>query len=350
MEKKFTDIATEKRVFFRPKIAIVLFVLILLIIPFYESKRVIIWGTQRETQEKNIFRSLVLLYAEKAEELKQKLGLDKFFEEEHSFWLKLKKSPVAAQVSPVVRGKTPDEEQKEKNDRTEEPPDTNFLAGIKPPYRILIIGDSFMAVYGGVGDPLEKELLSYKEVTVSRKGKVSSGLSRPDYFNWPLTLKELIAQYNPNVTVVMLGSNDAQALTTAKGEVVVNFVKVGTEEWNTEYASRISNLIDICRENNTVVFWIGLPIMKDKDYSEKTSNLNSIYEREAQKYDNAYFISTWSLLADENGDFAAYLPDEKGRYRSTRASDDIHLTYFGGSILIKEVTKTMEQVLKLEQK
>lgn len=359
--------------FSRPLTAILLFLFIFLAVPFYESKRAVIWETQREGQPENIFRSIVLTYAFKAEEAKKTLGLADFFEQEHLFWLRFKKSPVVFQKSAAGEGS---EEKKaiEEEAAVNLKEDAEGIAGesgreiaeegageiameekneiipapkLESPLRILLIGDSFMAVSGGVGELLEKALLNYKDAAVVRRGKVSSGLSRPDYFNWHLTAAELISQYNPNIAVVMVGSNDAQSITTSTGEVIAFY---GGGKWNEEYAGRVSNLLKIFEEKNIIVFWLGLPVMKDPAYSDRMKNLNSIYEKVVQERKNAHFISLWELFADEYGNYVSYLTDSKGKYRLARGSDGIHLSYFGGEIAIREIIKKIGEKINLESK
>lgn len=55
------------------------------------------WQTQGQTQTKNIFRSLLLFYAEESEKLKREFGLDEFFRKESAFWKKIKESPLIFQ-------------------------------------------------------------------------------------------------------------------------------------------------------------------------------------------------------------------------------------------------------------
>jgi len=208
--------------------------------------------------------------------------------------VKLKKSPVIFQETRAQKDEPGEEENRKIIKKKEEEKKELFYK--EAPYKILIIGDSFIAVYGGVGDPLERELLKFKDVKVYRLGRVASGLSRPDYFNWQLTVKELIAQQNPNIVIIMLGMNDAQALTTPEGKVVVNYVKFGKDEWKNEYGKRVENLLAILKEHKILVFWVGLPIMKNKSFSDRIEILNLIYEEVPMNYKNAYFISTQNLL------------------------------------------------------
>lgn len=342
--------------FTSPKLAILVFVFMISLVPFYESKRVVIWETQRVAQGDNVFRDGVLKYASFSELLKQKLGLDYFFDKEHEFWLELKKSSILFDKSETLGviyengeekniGSLP---QKPAEEKQEEIINTDQLleTKLKPPFRILILGDSFIAVGGGIGNPLESELLKYKDLEVKRLGKVSSGLSRPEYFNWNLTAEELISQSNPKVAIMMFGSNDNQGLVTSEGKVI----SYGKEGWNEEYSKRASDFLNIFEKNNITVFWIGLPVMKEENFSKKMQNLNLIYEAEVKKHKNSYFIPTWDLLDDGQGNYTAYLPDETGQYKLARVSDGIHLQFFGGRIIVKEVIKKMEEKLILEIK
>lgn len=212
--------------------------------------------------------------------------------------------------------------------------------------RVLILGDSFMALGGGIGNPLERDLLFYKDIEVNRFGKVSSGLSQPNFFNWNIEAAKLIAQYNPNVAIIMLGANDNQNLKTAAGK----FIWYGNPGWNEEYAKRLNTFLQIFEDNKITVFWVGIPIMRDAEFSNEMNNLNSIYEKEIQNYKNMYFISTWKLLVDESGNYTDYLPDANGQLRLARVRDGIHVQYFAGGIISKEIISRMSEVIKLELK
>jgi len=305
---------------------------------------------------------LILIYAKESEKLKKEVGLDVFFEKESSFWKAFKEPPLVFQptitesAEKIKLEETPEEivrKEEEKKIEEKEILTQKIEEKIKLPpkyyasYRFLIIGDSFIAVRGGMGEILEGELLNYKDVTVKRVGVVSSGLSRPDYFNWEVKTIELIFRYKPNIAVVMLSSNDAQSITTSKGDLITYF---GSPNWNEEYAKRVSSLLDIFEKNNITTFWIGFPIMKNKAYSERIKNLNSIYEKECQKRKNAYFFSTRELLADEKGNYLSSLPDEKGISRALRQSDGIHLTYFGGKMVVNEFLNVLNGLTGMEAK
>ena len=64
------------------KIAIIIFVLVIIIVPFYESKKIIIWQSQDDGQKYNVFSSFALQYAVLSEEIKKGTGLGTFFNAE----------------------------------------------------------------------------------------------------------------------------------------------------------------------------------------------------------------------------------------------------------------------------
>ena len=50
-------------------------------------------------------------------------------------------------------------------------------------------------------------------ITATYDGKVSTGLARPDYYNWPARVLEQLSQQDADVVVLHFGANDHQNLT-----------------------------------------------------------------------------------------------------------------------------------------
>lgn len=87
--------------------------------------------------------------------------------------------------------------------------------------------------------------------------------------------------------------------------------------------------------------------MPEGNYGNGIKYLNSLFEDEVSKHKNCFFISNWNLLADKEGNYSAYLPDLKGINQLARVSDGIHLTYFGGNILVKNAVKIITEKINL---
>lgn len=223
------------------------------------------------------------------------------------------------------------------------PPVPRFIP-LSPPYNILILGDSFIAER--IGPELEKTLSDFQNVSVSRVGIYSTGLTRPDYFNWNVKIKELIDAHAPNVAIIMFGANDAQNTYDDAGSAVL----YGTAAWDNLYSVRIRAILDTLRANNVTVFWIGIPIPRSETYRERMNHLNTLYENSVMTLKQAIFIPTWNTLADTNGEYTEYLPDEKGIERRIRASDGIHPTAFGAEIVARAIIEELRKHLTLIEK
>ena len=62
------------------------------------------------------------------------------------------------------------------------------------PLRVLIVGDSIGLDMGG---PLQSDLAGTGVVNAALDGRESTGLTRPDYFNWPAELTADLRRRTP---------------------------------------------------------------------------------------------------------------------------------------------------------
>lgn len=204
-----------------------------------------------------------------------------------------------------------------------------------PPFKVLVVGDSFMAER--MGPKLEKALSGYASTTIFREGIYSTGLSRQDYFDWEKEISALMEKHNPNVAVVMFGANDAQGAIDRDGAPT----PYTDPAWDEVYAARVRTFAKVMTDRKVAVFWIGMPMPRDPGYREKMARLNTIYEQELKTLLQATFLPTWNMLSDENGGYAAYLPDENGVMKKTRESDGIHPTDFGAEIIVRKIIRAI---------
>jgi hypothetical protein len=359
-----------KQIRYAPVVATALFCAMLLLAGFYDSRKVIIRESRQDTGSDAVFRNIALAYANISQSVTERLNLGRFFESENNTWQSLKQSllvfgqteaanvsldvrPVAfaavgnifSQGEPVAVASA----RAIAETSTGQMPAATVAAPDKKTanYKILIIGDSFMAAGGGMGDPLEKTLLNFKNVAVARFGKVSSGLSRQDFFDWPAFAKKLIAQNNPNVAIMMFGSNDDKPIIDSNGHVIASW---GSKSWDSQYSARIDQMLDIFKDQKAEVFVIGMPWMKNAKLSQNIKHFNSLYRAETAKYPNAHFISSWDLLSDKNGNYINYLTDKNGKQRLIRTADGVHLQYFAGYVVSDAIAADMEKYLSLQGK
>ncbi|MFH1136069.1 MAG: DUF459 domain-containing protein [Pseudomonadota bacterium] len=221
------------------------------------------------------------------------------------------------------------------------PPPTGGKPEKKKIKTVLIVGDSM--ILEGFGPALQRELSRREGLEVIREGRHSTGLSRPDYFDWPPHLEEILDLNQPDLLVISLGANDAQDILDENRKR--HFV--GTEGWNRIYAERAGLLLKAARDRGVLTFWVGLPIMGLEKYAAMIAGMNALVETTCREFDNCHFLDSWNVLADENGAYSNFLRNPAGEHVRVRAKDKIHLTPDGGRLMVDYFMKNAEAVADL---
>ncbi|HEX5641551.1 MAG TPA: DUF459 domain-containing protein [Thermoleophilia bacterium] len=192
------------------------------------------------------------------------------------------------------------------------------------PMHLYIAGDSMLGLPGmaltnlSIKTRLIKPLLDYR---------ISTGLVRPDAFNWPAQLQRQVRAFRPGAVAVMFGANDNQPLQAASGEIH----QFGSDGWKREYRRRVQDVVGLLFQNGVRrVYWIGQPVMPEASFNGQIRLMNEIYRGVAEQTFGVRYIDAYSLLADGRGEYAQYLPDEHGELQQVREQDGEHLTYAGG--------------------
>jgi hypothetical protein len=226
---------------------------------------------------------------------------------------------------------------------TTEPPTTTTTLPLfteDKPLRVLVVGDSLM---NPIGFALMRQTNTYPALQVKSITKVSSGLVRPDFYNWPEVIAEAVAEYHPHVTVMLFGGNEKQVM-RYQGQSLVAF----SDEWNAEYARRVEQAIEISTRAGASVIWIGMPVMRSSKFSETARTLNAFYENACAEEPAATYIDGYSLFSDSDGAYSAYLKDSAGNNQLMREGDGIHLSNKGGDRVAEEIMKVLLAKYRLE--
>ncbi|MDP9330287.1 MAG: hypothetical protein M3P11_06590 [Actinomycetota bacterium] len=208
--------------------------------------------------------------------------------------------------------------------------------------RVVIVGDS-LAV--GLGFELER-VMSPGLAKVSSQGRISTGLARPDYFDWLNEMKHIEAVFHPDLVVVMLGENDRQALTTPRGDVET---QIGTGPWPSAYRERAQSLANIAVDNGSHLVWVGLPIVRDANFWDGIQRQNAIYENVATTTPNSAYLDAWTMFATSGGRYTPFLRTDNGVV-PIRESDGVHFTASGYTILARAALAVAEQRFALASK
>jgi hypothetical protein len=207
---------------------------------------------------------------------------------------------------------------------------------------VLIVGDS---VGLDLGQPLVNTLAGFGDVTTYLDGRIDTGLTRPDYFNWPAELQVDLTNQQPNLVVVMIGANDPQGLVTPTGSL-----RFGQPGWDAAYSARVAAFIAEANAAGAHVLWVGMPPMQDPGLDAALKHLNSLVAAQVAqtKEGGASYLSSVPSLGDKQGGFAAFLPDASGAEVNVRTPDGIHLTPEGGARLAAAVAAAIQTELHVD--
>jgi lysophospholipase L1-like esterase len=217
-------------------------------------------------------------------------------------------------------------------------PGFGYLPVLTPPTQahpltVLIVGDSIGI---DMGEGLSRLLDTKKGFRPRLDGHESTGLARPDFFNWPNQLARDLRQDRPGVVVVMIGANDSQNFLV--GQRLVPF---GSQTWQNIYRQRVAELMAEVTESGHPMVWVSMPIMSSTSLSNSVRLINSITLSEAVLHPGVTYVDSWSLFLGGKGRYAAYLPDGSGTKELVRTPDGIHLTPAGGDRLAREVYQSI---------
>ncbi len=198
-----------------------------------------------------------------------------------------------------------------------------------------VIGDSLAS---GLGVYLER-VLRPALVRVSRQGRISTGLARPDYFDWPVAMSEIVDNFQPDLIVVMLGENDNQALRNAAGR---EETPVGTFDWPQAYGERVEDFMRLATSKGARVVWVGLPIVSDKGRWGIVERQNTVFDRSAEAVDDVTYLDTWDMFESPDGGYTAYYRSD-GKVELIRESDGLHFNAAGYELLARAVVEAAQQ-------
>ena len=200
---------------------------------------------------------------------------------------------------------------------------------------VLEIGDS---LGNDLGWGLARELGRGRGVALVQADRSSTGLVTTWYYDWPRHLAALLARVHPDLTIVCLGGNDEQGL-TSNGTTYA----FATPGWRHAYQSRVRVIDLLATRARSYVLWVGLPIMEPYGYSQGAAILNSIYRSVAGTVAGVSYLSTWRLFADAAGQYRATAPVNHV-VTALRSPDGIHFTLAGEDVFATDVARVVAEV------
>ena len=194
------------------------------------------------------------------------------------------------------------------------------------PVRILLTGDSLMA---GLGPHMKREMAGYRNITLIPIGKGSTGLSRPDFYDWPSALKENLRKHRPHIVIMWIGTNDvATSIYNVPGTEVPC-----SETWMRAYANKIYEIAKICQQYKARLIFMSPPVMDRPRWDAKLEKITVLMSYMCKRY-RLGFINTRSIFSDWKGEYTHTKRIPGGSTSAIRTNDHIHITPDGYKLVM----------------
>lgn len=204
--------------------------------------------------------------------------------------------------------------------RAIQPGIVNAIAAGRP-VRIGVFGDSFG---DGIWTALYNQLSRKSGYQVVKFSQQATGFTRYRTLNLETHDRARLAQSPVDVAVISFGANDMMGV--ADGGHVYALL---TPKWQAAIARRVTSYVAMLREQGAIVYWVGLPKMREAAYDADVVRMNGFY-RDLMGRLGVPFIETAPYSVDAGGRYSAYLPDPAtGKPVLMRANDGIHMSYAG---------------------
>ncbi len=224
------------------------------------------------------------------------------------------------------------------------PPRETFTAAHQ--LRLWIGGDSLSEV---PGDRLIDQAMATGAVGLVGPvdTHISTGLARPEVFNWPFYLEAVLTADMPNAVVLTFGANDDQTLTGDNGGETF-----GSPQWETEYSRRVGGLFDEITSlpSHPRLFMVGIPPVSNAPRFEgHYTVINSIFSAQAQlRPGRVYYVDTVPVLGTPSGGYQEFAPQLDGTVVQIRTDDGIHVTDAGGDRVAAKILSVMREAFNLQ--
>lgn len=180
-------------------------------------------------------------------------------------------------------------------------------------FKVLIVGD---ALAGGMGAGLERMAAgSGINVRVVNRFNDSSGLGRPEIYDWPAAIGTIVPDKGYTTAIVLIGSNDRRDMRTATGTLTFN-----SPEWVAQYKLRVDALLDALKAQNLNVIWMGEPPMGEPRYDADMQTITALQKGRVLAK-GAQFVDLRAPFLGADGNYTDRGPDDTGADRRLRQSD-----------------------------
>jgi hypothetical protein len=191
------------------------------------------------------------------------------------------------------------------------------------PIEIGVFGDSFG---DGIWAGLYNNLRTREGFVVHQLAERSTGFTRYRSLNLLDDIRAKLDRQPVDIAVISFGANDTQGIfDQGHGNTYMS------DGWQRIVTERVSAIVQLLRDRGVMVYWVGLPKMRDDHFDADIHAMNQFYATRMAALDVPY-IETLPMTVDAGGQYAPYLPvdaNRGGERQMARTNDGIHMTIPG---------------------
>lgn len=195
----------------------------------------------------------------------------------------------------------------------------------KQPIRVLLTGDSLME---SLGPQMRSSLSGYTNMTLIPIGKKSTGLSRPDFYNWPKVLKEHLVADKPHLVIMWVGTNDPQGIYGMSG-----LGEPCSRAWQLAYLGKVREVFRLVQQHKARLILMGPPTVAEAKLDSQLAQINKLMAWACKNWENKYggvcYVDTRAIMSDGRGRYISAGEVPGGQSAVLRTQDGVHITTEG---------------------
>lgn len=160
--------------------------------------------------------------------------------------------------------------------------------------------------------------------------KASSGLARPDFWNWATRVPAVAKEWKPDVFLIVLGTNDFQSL-RKDGK----WVHPG-KRWDRVYGQRVDTLLAAAsgKKRRRMVIWVGPNMIDTKRARYMAKRITRIVKARIKAFDGPAFFVDAYRPTNIRGQPRRSLRVGKRKTVRMYEADGIHLTRAAARVVL----------------
>lgn len=196
-------------------------------------------------------------------------------------------------------------------------------------HTLLVTGDSLSQPMDSV---LARRLAGGEATQVVRDPHIGTGISKTDLLDWGQLSVRQMGEDKPDAVVVFIGANEGYP---------IDDIPCCGPKYAAAYATRARTMMNTYRREGTGrVYWLTLPLPRDKDRQEVARTVNAAVRAAASAYRAQVRVLDMTALFTPGGRYRDDMEID-GKETLVREADGIHLNEAGSELAASAVQRAL---------